>query len=409
MTLHYLNPTNYGLWLTISSIIAWFGFFDIGLGAGLRNKFAEALAHNDIVKARVYVSTTYAFLSGIIGIVFILFLITQPFLDWYKILNTTPAVTEQLALTVLLTFFFFCLRFVFGLIGTILIADQKPAINSTIEVANNIVSLSLIWILIHTIKGSLLAVSLALSFSTTLIPVVLSIWLYSTSYKHIRPSFQFVDKQYARELLNIGARFFILSAGFIIMFSTSNILITQLFTPADVTPYNIAFKYYNMVSMIFSIILAPFWSAYTEAYTKGDVDWIRRTIIALKKLWYIMLLVMVLLTFGANTFYIFWVGHSVTIPLSVSISMAVYMLMGAWCNIYVNLINGTGKIQLQFYTTIVISVVNIPLTIVFVKYFHLGLAGVALAPSLCLLPLCFLWPIQVKKILSSTAAGIWNK
>jgi len=409
MTLHYLNPINYGLWLTLSSIIAWFSFFDIGLGNGLRNKFAEALAYHDFKKARVYVSTTYAFLAGIIAIVFVLFFMIQPFLNWYKILNTTPEVTDHLGLIVLITFSFFCLRFVFGLIGTVLTADQKPALNSTIDVGSNLLSLGLIWLLVKTTQGSLLAVSAALSFSTAIIPVLLSVWLYSRSYKHIRPSFRYVDKHYARELLNLGARFFVLQAGFIIMFSTANILITQLFSPADVTPYNLAYKYYNMVTMIFSIILTPFWSAYTEAYAHGDVNWIHRTMNVLKKIWYIMAFIIVLLSIGADTFYRLWVGSSIRIPLLVSISMGVYILMGAWCSIYVNFINGTGKIQLQFYTTIVSSIVNVPLIIVFVKYFHLGLAGVILAPSLCLLPLCFLWPLQVKKILSGTATGIWNK
>jgi O-antigen/teichoic acid export membrane protein len=409
LTLHYLNATNYGIWLTLSSIIGWFSFFDIGLGNGLRNKFAEALAQNDFQKARVYVSTTYAFLTGIIAIVFVLFFIIYPFINWYKILNTTPEVTEQLGPIVIITFSFFCLRFIFGLIGTILTADQKPALNSTIEVGSNILSLVLIWLLVRTTQGSLLSVSLALSFSTTIIPIILSMWLYSRSYKHFRPSFRYIDKQYARELIHLGARFFVLQTGFIIIFSTSNILITQLFSPADVTPYNIAYKYYNMIAMIFSIILTPFWSAYTEAYTRGDEVWIRRTMNVLKKIWYVMAFIMILMTLGAEIFYRFWIGTSITIPLSISISMAIYMLMGAWCNIYVNFINGTGKIQLQFYVTIINSILNVPLIIIFVKYFHLGLAGVILAPALCLLPLCFLWPFQVNKILSGKAQGIWNR
>src|SRR5512137_2137737 len=58
LTLHYVNPTQYGIWLTLSSIIAWFGFFDIGFGNGLRNKFAEAKAKGDHELARTYVSTT---------------------------------------------------------------------------------------------------------------------------------------------------------------------------------------------------------------------------------------------------------------------------------------------------------------------------------------------------------------
>ena len=47
LTINYVNADRYGIWLTISSIVAWFSFFDVGLTQGLRNKFAEAKASGD--------------------------------------------------------------------------------------------------------------------------------------------------------------------------------------------------------------------------------------------------------------------------------------------------------------------------------------------------------------------------
>jgi O-antigen/teichoic acid export membrane protein len=44
LTINYLDTENYGIWLTLTSFISWFSFFDIGLVNGLRNKFAEASA-----------------------------------------------------------------------------------------------------------------------------------------------------------------------------------------------------------------------------------------------------------------------------------------------------------------------------------------------------------------------------
>lgn len=44
VTLGYLNQYEYGIWLTLSSILMWINSFDIGLGNGLRNKLSEALA-----------------------------------------------------------------------------------------------------------------------------------------------------------------------------------------------------------------------------------------------------------------------------------------------------------------------------------------------------------------------------
>lgn len=62
LTINYVSPTKYGIWLTLSSIILWFTIFDIGLGNGLRNKFAEAKARGNIEQARIYISTSYALL-----------------------------------------------------------------------------------------------------------------------------------------------------------------------------------------------------------------------------------------------------------------------------------------------------------------------------------------------------------
>ena len=116
LILNYLDAERYGIWLTLSSIIAWFSFFDIGLGNGLRNRFAEAVAHNNHKLARIYVSTTYAILGVIFGIVIILFFIINPYLNWQKILNTTAVETSELAVVALIVFVFFVLRFFFKLI-----------------------------------------------------------------------------------------------------------------------------------------------------------------------------------------------------------------------------------------------------------------------------------------------------
>ena len=59
LTLTYLSSYEYGVWLTISSVLSWLDFFDVGLGNGLRNKLSESLAFGDIRSSRTYVSTTF--------------------------------------------------------------------------------------------------------------------------------------------------------------------------------------------------------------------------------------------------------------------------------------------------------------------------------------------------------------
>ena len=50
LTINYIDAERYGIWLTLSSIIIWFNFFDLGLGNGLRNKLVEAIVKQTAVK-----------------------------------------------------------------------------------------------------------------------------------------------------------------------------------------------------------------------------------------------------------------------------------------------------------------------------------------------------------------------
>ena len=80
LTIHYVNSTNYGIWLTLSSIVSWFSFFDIGFGNGMRNRFSEARAENNMEKARTYVSTTYIIVFAIFSFIWMLFFLITNFL-----------------------------------------------------------------------------------------------------------------------------------------------------------------------------------------------------------------------------------------------------------------------------------------------------------------------------------------
>src|SRR5437016_6184654 len=147
LTLNYLNPTRYGIWLTLTSVINWVGILDIGLGNGLRNKFAEALARDDKELARAYVSTTYVFIAVISLAALAIFWLINPFLSWAKILNAPGEMESELSSLAAIVFTFFCLRLVFGLILTVLVADQRPAVGTLLEILTNALTLVCVYIL----------------------------------------------------------------------------------------------------------------------------------------------------------------------------------------------------------------------------------------------------------------------
>jgi len=407
LTLHYVNQERYGIWLTLSSLVSWLGFFDIGLGNGLRNKFAEAKAKGEDEKARVYVSTTYAILILIILGVLLIFFCINPFLDWSKILNASPSMAGELSLLAIIVFLFFCLQFVLQLITTILNADQQPAKASFYNFLGSFLALVVIFILTKTTRGNLIFLGLSFTVTQLLVLILSSLWFYSRNYRKYAPSFRYVNFKYARSLMGLGVKFFVIQISFIVLYETTTILIAQLVDTSAVTVYNIAFKYFSILPMVFGIIMLPFWSAYTEAYVKNDFKWIRSSMKNLMQIWLIFLFVSIVMLLVSNKVYVLWVGPEIKIPFFLSSIIASYIMLNAWNMIFSVFLNGVGKIKLQLFMGIAGSLINIPLALFLGTKF--GIAGIII--STCTLGLInAVWsPVQYYKIINGTAKGIWNK
>ena len=407
LTINYINPSRYGIWLTLSSIVGWFSFFDIGFGNGLRNKLAEAKAKGEEELARIYVSTTYAILSIIIGVVLVLFLCVNPFVNWAKVLNTTPDMAGELSILVIIVFVFFCLRFVFQLINTVLSANQEPAKAAFFDFLGSLLSLVIIFILTKTTSGNLILLGATFSLTPVLVLFVSSFWFYRRAYKRFAPSVKFVKFRYARNLMSLGIKFFVIQIAALVLFNTSNIIVTQLFGPAEVTTFNVAFKLFSIITMIFSIIALPLWSAFTDAYARNEFGWIRTTLSKMKMVWILLVILTFVLLFSSPWIYKLWVGKSVSVPFALSAAMSSYVIVYVWQTIHVFFLNGIGKIRLQLYLVIFSGLINIPLAIFLGK--KMGLVGITLTSTLLFTIMGIIFSIQTKRILNKTAVKIWDK
>lgn len=407
LTIHYVSPSQYGIWLTLSSIIGWFSFFDIGFGHGLRNKLAEAVANEDYALAKTYVSTTYAVLFLIIASVLGLFIAINPLLNWSAILNAPPEMRGELQVLGLVVLCFFCVQMVLQLLGTVLTANQQPAIASMVTFGSNVVSLAVIFMLTKLTAGNLVYLGVTLSASPVLAFMLASIWLYRGRYRPFAPSLQFVRFQYARKLVTLGVKFFILQVGAIILFQTNNVIISHLFSPEYVTSYNITYKYFGVVLMGFGIIVSPFWSAATEAWIKGDLDWIKGIIRKLQGIFLLLLVALLIMLSVAGPVYKLWIGENITIPFSLSVAVAICTALQIWQAIYLQFLNGISKVMLEMYLVIFTSVLNVPLAIFLGKQF--GVTGVVLSSIILfsLFGICMF--IQTRKIINHNAQGIWNR
>lgn len=414
IVLDYLDQVKYGIWLTMTSFLTWFSFFEIGLGNGLRNKLAESLANKDIKMARTYVSTTYAILAIVISVVALVFFISNMFVDWTVLMNTDKSLLLELRSLSFIVFGLFFLTFVLKLIGTILHSDQRSATANLLNPLGNLIALISIYLLVlNSDKGSLIYLGIILSVSPVLILLIASIYFFNNDYSHIAPSVKYVNFKYSKDLFSLGVKFFIINISALIMFQSSNFIIAQFFGPSEVTSYNIAYKLFSVITMLFTIIISPFWSAFTEAWVKEDIQWVKKTIRSLFYVWVAIFIVAVILFFISDTFFNLWLTKekmkTIVITNILKISLLSYFLLFAFGGIFNMFINGVGKISVQMYSLMIGAILFYPLSMFFIKYLNWGVESVVIASIIANFYSPFIAPYQYLKIINKRANGIWNK
>ncbi|OJV44764.1 MAG: hypothetical protein BGO29_09410 [Bacteroidales bacterium 36-12] len=407
LTIAYVNPSQYGIWITISSIVAWIGLFDIGLGNGLRNKLAEAKTLGKYELAKTYISTSYILLGIIFSLILIIFFIINPHLNWATILNAPTELSNELSMLARISCSYFCIIFILKIISMVLIADQKNSIASAIEMLGQVINLGIIFILVKYTKGSIVNLGLGLLIAPIFTYLLASIYLYKKDYKKISPSFQWFNWFEGKELLKMGYKFFIPQISTVVVYQSLNILIAQFGTPLDVTSYNISYKLNSTFYIIMTIIVTPYWSAFTEAYVTKDINWMEKSTKRLKSYFYIMITFGFICLLLSNKIYDIWLNGEVKIPNVLSVLIFIYIVEQSWIQIHLFPLNGIGKLSIQYYSSIIETILNIPLAILLGHL--MGVYGVILAPIIISLFRCIWTPIQLYKIINNKAYGIWNK
>lgn len=408
LTINFVNPTQYGIWLTLSSLMSWFHFFDIGLTLGFRNKFAEAKARKKYKLAKIYVSTTYATLLILFGIGLGIILPLNHIVDWSSILNISQSYKNELVEVFGIMIFFFSCTMILQVFTTMIIADQRPALSSAIQVLGQAIACIVIFIMTKTVeKGNLVSLSFIFSGIPVAVLLISSILMYIFKYRVYAPSISFVKFRYIRDILGMGGKFFIITTSMLFIFQLINIIISRILGPDVVTQYNIAYKYFNIAYMITTLVLNPFWSAFTDAYTKGNIEWMKKMLKKLERAWLLSLPILIIMFICSSTFYRFWIKDAVEIPMEINITMLIYTSIIMLAAVYMNLINGIGKIQLQLYIYVIFALISYPImSYLCGKY---GIPGLLFMPTFVYFIQAIVGKLQINRILNNNAWGIWNK
>lgn len=409
-TIHLIDQEKYGIWMTIYSLVTWVNVMDIGLGNGFRNKFTEAVALKNHTLAREYVHTLYTGMALMAMSLLVIYSSIHFFINWRAILNVKPTFDENLQQIMWWVFSLFCIQLFLKNINTVLLSLQKTSFSNLLVFIGNFSSLIIIYILQKFKAANLFSISMAFMITPVIVNLIVTPFFFLTQIPEYIPRFSLIpDKRHLRNLMSLGLKFFFIQIAAVIVLSTDNIVITQLFGPRSVTPYSIAYRLFSTALVFLTIIVTPFWSAFTEASAKEDTPWITRSMKKLLLMWAAFSVGVMLLWLISPFIIRVWVGQQVHVSYELTFQFALFAIIAGWNYPFTYYLSSIGKIKLELIIAFFQCVLAIPITIFCAKYLHLGTTGVIMGTNIVMIFRAILVPIQSYKIINQKATGIWNQ
>lgn len=396
--LKYLGEKDYGLWMVIFSTISWIFTFDLGIGNGLRNKLTKCLVEENILEAKKYITTGYVILSFIALIILIMGILGIQISNIKELLSLAGYSQFFLKKLVIIVFVITVLNFIIGLYNVFYAAEHNSTIGNFSNFLFQIFFILILLVLRKFDLVSLINIGILYPGLNLMIGLVLTIKYFKKNKKLI-PKLRYFDKNKIKSIGGIGLEFFIIQISMLIILTTDNIIITKLLGVEAVTPYNIISKLFQVFLIFSTIVLTPLWTLFLDAYLKKDKKWILNILKKLNLLYLILSVGVVIVIFFAPFITKIWLQRTIEFPKYLTLFWGLFILVRVYGDIYIYFINGIGEIRLQTILYIVGAIINIPLSIYFVKNFDLGSSGVILATNISMLPLSILIPIQAYKII----------
>lgn len=385
LTKSYLGKEQFGIWLTINSLLMWLYVSNLGLsGNALVNKLSDANGKDDKKLAQEIVSTAFWTLGGLSVVFLLLFAISFPFVNWSWVFNSTEAVSlSELRWAVIFAFISFVMMFPTSMVDAVYGSYQEGYIGNIWNIAGSIFSLiALIFVTrmeggLPLLVASLFGVRLFFSFLN-------AGYLFFIRHSWLKPLPSAVTKKSFHGLMDLGWKYLVGQLSGIGMFQSQPMIITQIVGPEGVGVFGIAQRLLTLPLMVVQMFSNPFMATYGEAKARGDWDWIKKNLRRTLILATIGSIAMVIpLCLLAKFIILHWVGADMVPSDGLIATFGIYTIVACIVTPASVMLYGVERVGAQAVFSFINALLNVILGIFLTQY--LGVTGMVIAMASALL------------------------
>lgn len=406
LTLKYLGNERFGLWMTISSVLAMAAFADFGMGNGVLNTVATASGKDDLEGIQKAVSSGFVVLSTIALALLAIFFSIYPFVPWANLFRVTSPTARMEAGPALAVFAVcFGLNISMDVVQRVQLGLQQGYRYGLWQLSGSVFGFLgvLIGIAAHvSLPILVVAIAGAPTFATTLN----AIHFFGFLRPDLRPKWKLVSLEFISQIARLGSLFFVLQMVVAIAYSADNLIVARTLGAVNVPEYSIPQRLFSIVTMMSSMLVSGLWPAYSEALSRGDMLWVRNTV---RRSLILVLLVTsilssLLLAMAPKLMY-WWVGPRIHPPYLLLIGLAIWTVMSCCGDSVAMFMNGASVIRFQVIVASVFGIGCLAAKLAFIR--HFGIMGIPWATILTYgvlnaLPMAIYIPRLLRRVTPNT-------
>lgn len=375
LTIGYLGIERYGAWVTIGAALTWMTLTDFGLGTGLTNA-VTADAHRDRPdKVRMHLSNFVALVTVIAAAVGGIALFAWPMINWGSLFGVTrPETLAELRVALAIALVLFLVRMPLSMAGKVYIAYQEGHVGNRWAAAGSVLSLVMLLVVTQT-RGGLPALVLAVYGTAMLVDAASSLWLFARHRPAVRPHWRAIRIDAVGQIGAVGGQFFLITIMALVTFQSDTLVIAHFLGAGAVPGYSVPYQLFNYAVLPQTLIFPYLWSAFTEAITRGDIDWVRRTF-RLYVAGSVAVTVAIALTMLvlARPFIGWWTHGAVNPVLPLIALMAAWSVINAYSGAVSCLLAAASHLRYQLVYSALATIANLVFSIILVQ--RIGVTGV---------------------------------
>lgn len=340
LVLSHLGKERYGLWNTITTVVAWAALFDLGLSNGLVNCLARAHGREDHQEASRYFTTALAAMAGLALLLGAVALALVMRVSWPDLLGARGAVDDAtVTLSVAAALGAFIATMPLGVVPQLYAGYQRAYVTNACNVIGAALGLGALLLALRADAGMpvlILAYSVAAILSSTLGLA----YALGPGMPWLRIRLRNVSLGALRGLMSRSLPMFLFQIGALAVNETQSIILARRCGLATVADYGIAFRLYLLVASLIQLGTNSFIPPLREAHERGDRPWVG---VAFRRLLAIRLLIAAAGAAGmlllGNTILRVWLRRDdVVFAWPVWATLAVLQVAAAWVSAYSELL-----------------------------------------------------------------------